>query len=187
MIRRPSITLEGGFGKRTVAGASRDGSATDSAFGDFVIDAPWQVADVSRVMVRLGVSLLALLFTWYGAAHTSHVNRQMWWLVGGSAGAAVGLLAVVAWETAGLARVRYLKLEVVSTIRIRNGGSTSATEIRTAITTSDPAKAALWVTAPGMRLYHRPGCQLALGKPVAPVGRAAIDRAGLAPCAACGA
>jgi hypothetical protein len=187
VIRRPSITVEGGFGRRTVAGARDEGSATDRAFGGFVIDAPWQVADVSRLLSRLGVSLLAFLFTWYGAAHTTHVNRQMWWLVGGSAGAAVGLLAVVAWETAGLARVRYLKLEIVSTIRVRNGGSASASEIRTAIRTTDPAKAALWVTAPGMRLYHRPGCQLASGKTVVPVTRAAIERAGLAPCGACGA
>ncbi|HEX3705074.1 MAG TPA: hypothetical protein VHV76_00455 [Mycobacteriales bacterium] len=185
MIPRPSIVRERGFGRRTISGARDEGAAMDRSFGAFAMGAPWQVADVSRLLFRVALALVAFLVTWYGAAHTTHVNRQLAWLAGGSAAAAIGLVAVVAWETAGLARVRYLKLEVASTIRVRYEGTATAAEIRNAIKTTDPAKAALWVSAPGMRLYHRPGCQLALGKPVKPVNRATIDRAGLAPCGAC--
>jgi len=182
----PSLRPKGSFGRRTIAGASSDRSAIGQPFAAFVIDAPWQVADVSRLLMRLAVSLIVFLVTWYGAAHTTHVNRQFVWLVVGSAGAAVGAVAVVAWETAGLARVRFLKLEVADTIQARFGGSIE-TELSSAATGSDPAHPPRWVSAPGMRLFHLPGCQLAVGKPVATVSRATIERKGLAPCGACGA
>jgi hypothetical protein len=187
VIRLPSVSTKGSFGRRTIAGARDEGSATERAFGAFVVDAPWQVADVSRLLVRLAVALLAVLITWYGAAHTTHINRQFVWIVGGSAGAAIGLIAVVAWETAGLARVRYLKLELTASIQTRYAGSPSAADILAVTTAADSAPAAGWVTAPGMRLYHLPGCQLTLGKPVHAVSRAAVDRTGLKPCGACGA
>jgi hypothetical protein len=187
VIRLPSVSPKAGFSRRAIAGAGGDGSATERAFSGFVIDAPWQVADVSRLLIRLAVSLLGFLVTWYGAAHTTHVNRQFVWLVGGSAGAAIGIAAVVAWETAGLARVRYLKLEVGASIRAGHARSTTTGTHQAARTGADAADPASWVSAPGMRLYHRPGCQLAAGKPVRPVSRAAIDRSGLAPCGVCGA
>jgi hypothetical protein len=187
VIRLPSVSIERSFGRRTVSGARDEGSSLDRNFGAFVMGAPWQVADVSRLLFRLALALVGFLVTWYGAAHTTHVNRQFIWLVGGSAGAAIGLIAVVAWETAGMARVRYLKLEVAAAIQARYDGSATSAASQTAMKTTGAAQASQWVTAPGMRLYHRRGCQLAVGKPVAPVNRAAIDRAGLAPCGACGA
>jgi hypothetical protein len=178
---------EGRFASRTVAGARGDGSATDLAFRDFVMDAPWQVADVSRLLARLTISLLALLVTWYGAAHTTHVNRQFVWIAVGAAGAAIGVVAVVAWETAGLARVRYLKLEVAAAIRAGRGGSQTAARANDVSRQNGTASTTQWVSAPGMRLYHRPGCQLVLGKISVAVSQATIDRRGLTACGVCGA
>jgi hypothetical protein len=174
------------YRRRTIDGAGTKGAASTQAFSAFVIDSPWQIADLGRLLVRLGLALVALLITWYGAAHTAHVNRQFYWLVGGAAAAAVGVAGVVAWETAGLARVRFLKLELVDVLTSQYA-SPHPTPRSSSARVSAQGDGAVRVTASGMRLYHRVDCQLAVGKQVRVVSADQIKRAGLAACGVCGA
>ena len=147
-------------------------SSPEEPFGTFVLNGPWQVADAGRLLVRLGVAVVLLLACWYGSANTTHVNRQLGWLAGGSLAVTVALSATVAWTTAGMARVRFLKLDMMATVRSRHPQQASSLAV-----VDDNVR----VAAPGMRLHHRPGCQLVVGKAVVPLA----DLSGRSACGVC--
>ena len=152
---------------------SSPASSPEEPFAAFGLNGPWQVSDAGRLLVRLGLAIVVLLLTWWGSASTTHVNRQLGWLAGGCLGVTVALSATVAWTTAGMARVRFLKLEMMDTVRSRQRQQVPE------LTLMDPD---VRVAAPGMRLHHRPGCQLVLGKAVLPVA----DLSGRTACGVCG-
>jgi hypothetical protein len=124
-------------------------------------DGPWTPQDLTRATAQ-GCFVVAVLVTaWYGASEQTTFREQLPWVslsIGGLA--ALGFVAA-GWLARGLRSVRLEQRDVkLRASRLLHPGATDD------LTSG-------WVAARGMRMAHRPTCQLVQGKPL----RAAPDGA----------
>lgn len=123
--------------------------------------------------------VVAMLMGWVAVSATTHVDRQVSW----SALSLIG--AVLVCTAAGLAATsgeRVFLLHLHRLAAVVGVDSPGAATGGTAAVSGDQL-----VAAATMSRYHRAGCPLAAGKPVAAESRAAHERAGRRPCGVCGA
>jgi RNase P/RNase MRP subunit p29 len=132
---------------------------------------PWRRADVLALPLPYAIALACLLLAWLDGSRSLTVAQQMDPLNLGIAGVIVAGAANTIWLGGGRRRVA-LRRE-----RLRRLVAGQCGEPQTA---ARPEAAGSVVGLPGGRRYHRPGCALVRGKPVAATGRD-----GRLPCGVC--
>lgn len=123
--------------------------------------------------------VVAMLVAWVKVAGTLQVDRQLSW----TGLSLVGALLVCAG--AGLAATSGERVFMLHLHRLGAAlavDDPSAPADRTGQLLEDGL-----VASPTMSRYHRPGCALAAGKPVAAASQAVHERAGRRACGVCGA
>lgn len=163
---------------------------------------PWNQRAVVRLLEIGAACLIGLGVAWFGAAGTTDLAHQLLWITLGIAAVAVGGVGQAMFVLEALRVLRARRLAVmddVSALAARRearmgvlaGSARSAGSAATAATVVLPlVEDDEWVrvAAPTMHHYHRPGCQLAAGKPTFLRGRpedhAAAGRTACGVCAA---
>ncbi|HEX6393838.1 MAG TPA: hypothetical protein VFZ97_10365 [Acidimicrobiales bacterium] len=132
---------------------------------------PWKGDDVTRAVLGQVVGAALMIASWFEASGQLTVRGELTWLNLGLVGLIVCGLSNALWllqgrRNVGTARVLLLPDRATpSAERLR----TSASDVRVA------------VKAPGVTMFHRPGCPLVKGKPTVASG-ARKDRV---PCQVC--
>jgi len=120
----------------------------------------------------------AVAVSWAGSARTVRVGHQADWAIVGVAGSAAIVLAALVWVLAARRTVEQRLGDVLARLDAgaagppSAGGPTAGTDTRLVASTA-------------MAHYHRPGCPLSAGKPVAVAGRTDHQAAGRRPCGVC--
>jgi hypothetical protein len=119
--------------------------------------APWSADQLGRVVMGNVVGAgLVLLGSYQSATADEVVRNRLTWLAVGIAGLVLAGLANGLWMASVRARVRLGRGLVLAEV----AQLVPSTEVGGPATSVDVV-----VTAPGMTRYHRPGCELAQGKP----------------------
>jgi hypothetical protein len=117
-------------------------------------DGPWTPSDLTRAAAHGCFVVAVLVAAWCGTSEQTTFRDQLPWVslsIGGLA--ALGFVAA-GWLARGLRAVRLEQRDVLlRASRLLRPGATDDTESG-------------WVAARGMRLAHRPTCQLVQGKPL---------------------
>jgi hypothetical protein len=121
---------------------------------------------------------LAVAVSWVASARTVRVGHQADWAIVGVAGSAAIVLAALLWVLAARRTVEQRLGDVLA--RLDAGAARP-------LTAGGPATGAdtRLVASPAMAHYHRPGCPLSAGKPVAVASRRDHEAAGRRPCGVC--
>jgi hypothetical protein len=131
---------------------------------------------VSRPLILGGLGALAVAVSWAGSARTVRVGHQADWAIVGVAGSAAIVLAALLWVLAARRAVEQRLGDVLARVDVaaappQAGGRTAGD--------------ARLVASAAMAHYHRPGCPLAAGKPVAAASQKDHEAAGRGPCGVC--
>jgi hypothetical protein len=123
-----------------------------------------------------GLGALAVAASWAGSARTVRVGHQADWAIVGVAGSAAIVLGALLWVLAARRTVEQRLGDVLA--RLDVGTAPAQAGGRTAGDTR-------LVASTAMAHYHRPGCPLAAGKPVAAASRKDHEAAGRRSCGVC--
>jgi hypothetical protein len=135
----------------------------------------WRLLVAGQV---LGLALL--LVAWVKASGELQPKGQIGWLNLGVAGATIAVAAGVRVVTRARHAVTARQQVVVGALRHSNLRSVGVIDLR-----SHPVADDAPVSSAAMTRYHRAGCLLAAGKPVAPATRPSHEAAGRRPCGVC--
>lgn len=135
-----------------------------------------------RLLVAGQVLGLALLLVgWVQASGELQPKGQIRWLNLGVAGATIAVAAGVRVVARARQAVAAHRQVVVGAVRRSNLRSVRVIELHShPVADGDDA-----VSSAAMTRYHRAGCLLAAGKPVAPASRRSHEAAGRRPCGVC--
>ena len=136
---------------------------------------PWHRRDMAVLLAgsTIGVALLAAAWTEVSAQRAP--GRQMVWLTVAVGAVVVGGATNGLWILAGRRALGVRRERLLAEVHAHTG-------------LRKPLRASRrdgLVAAAGMRHYHRPACQLVVGKHLATAGRAEHASAGLQPCGMC--
>lgn len=146
---------------------------------------PWRVGDLFVVTALGTAGFAAIIAAWVGASGTTKIPTETAWLGVAIAAAVVAGAGNAAWLLAGQRAVRVRQRALA--------GRALALLPRRPEMPPDPAAAAatfpedgVFLSAPRMAHFHRPGCHLMAGKPAAATcSEPEHRRAGRVPCGVC--
>lgn len=139
---------------------------------------PWRLGDLLGLWLAFSLGALALLVSWWGASGTALLTRQYAWTDLGIAGAVVIACGNGLWILTGRRAVGERRRRVLDAY-----AGLSSPDATTLAPVEQEANGL--VASPGMRRYHRPGCQLVSGKAVAAAPIDVHERHGRRPCGIC--
>lgn len=147
----------------------------DGRTARLVGDSPWRRRDAIKLAALYVLGLLVIVVGWIGSSGELDFAEQTRWTAMAAFGAMLAAIGGASWLLAGLATVsRERRL-----LRDQLGALYSVSATRSRSSDADGA----FVSADGMRRYHRPSCDVVRGKATRPV---AGPRAGdLEPCGMC--
>ena len=140
---------------------------------------PWRITHLMLVYVLNGLGAIALASAWYGASGTAKSGAQIRWVILGSAALIVMGTANTLWLLVGRSAVTARKRLILRPVELLRSQGESAE--RPVVEVVDDRV----FSAPGMERYHRPACQLAVGKDAQALSVSEATRAGLKPCGVC--
>jgi hypothetical protein len=144
---------------------------------------PWRAAEWRLLVAGQVAGLALVLVGWVQASGDVRPKGQIGSLNVGIAGAALAVAAGVRFLARGRHAVAERQHVVVRTLHESTApASSSAIELRP-VPAIDARDALL--SAPTMTRFHRPGCLLVAGKPVAPSSVQTHEMAGRRPCGVC--
>lgn len=143
---------------------------------------PWRLGNLSSLLGFVGLGGIILLVAWWGASSTAVVSKQYPWLDLGIAGTVGICTGIGAWLLAGHRAIADRRLHVTALAEAAFGDHARFSD--DVISSMSHHEDVLLATA-GMSHYHRPDCQLMLGKPSQPLGRAAHETHDRQPCGIC--
>jgi hypothetical protein len=136
---------------------------------------PWQLADVLALCAFTGIGFVTLFVAWWGVSGTAEISAQVTWINGGVGGLLVLGTGNCIWLLAG----RRALGERCGWLLGHLG------QLPVGASVQDNGAAPEVVSAPGMAHYHRPDCQLVIGKRATPESAAERRRHGRRPCGMC--
>ena len=145
---------------------------------------PWRLGDLLALYGAFGLGALALLVAWWGASGTAVLSRDYAWLDLGIAGSVIIASGNGVWLLTGRRAVgerRLRALAAVQPLAVSSNGHVDPTNESRAATAADARP----VASDLMARYHRPECQLVLGKEVTSATATAHERQGRRPCGIC--
>jgi hypothetical protein len=145
-----------------------------TALPDRGIGVPWTTEQVARVLVTNAAGLTVLLAGAYESSLAPNMRTAMSWLILALAGLAVAGVANGVWLTRSRHEVSSRLRDQLDALR---GYAVEPSE------NIDVVAGVL--TAPGLRRYHRPGCDLLTLRTTHPASAEEIQRAGLTACEIC--
>jgi hypothetical protein len=145
-------------------------------FGTLVTGSPWTVADISRLLTRIGLGLAAVVIGWVVISGTTVWRTQVIWTAVATGGVAIASTGAGLWLIAGFGTVARERRAVIELLR-QTRTAAPAAQLDLADDTV--------VTAPSMTRFHRPDCPLVKGKSVSAATYAAVARRNLQPCGMC--
>lgn len=149
---------------------------------------PWTPEQFLRLLSVGGITLTALLVSWFGASGTALPGRTALFTVVGIGGVIVLGLTNAMWLLAGRRAIGERRAQVLSQIQaLLPGGhpAEAAAADGTALLTPAVASGDRFVAVAGATRFHRPHCQLALGKELDEASAASHAAAGRIPCGVC--
>jgi hypothetical protein len=124
---------------------------------------PWPVTELLRVYAINAIALVALLVAWWVASGTVRNGHQVGSLAVGVAAVVVSGSANALWVLVGRRSVSSRRRQIADAVAVlvseleREGGDPASRAVPTT---------AAFVTLEGVRRYHRPSCDLVVGKPI---------------------
>lgn len=147
----------------------------DGRTARLVGDSPWRRRDLLKLTALHLVGLVVIVIGWIGSSGELDFADQTRWTAFSAFGAMLAAIGGASWLLAGLATVARERRLLRDQVRVLFSDSTSESANRKA----DGA----FVSADGMRRYHRPSCDVVRGKATRPVSGA--DAGDLEPCGMC--
>ncbi len=175
---RPSPATAGLLSRR----GARRRSATERTAPLRIADReePWnrRAGVVPAILLALGV--IGMVVGWVGISDTADLEEQARWLGLGIGSLIVAGIGMVVWLLAGLVSVSTMRRSVMHDLAIRYPADVP----QTALTAEQPLVGQFGI-ATGMRRYHRPDCDVLIGKTVQWQDEEFFLSAGTTPCGMC--
>jgi len=133
---------------------------------------PWSTRQIGQWSVLTGVGVALMSVAWNAASRELRFADMLGWLELSLAGLLLTGLANVGWYLG--ARRAVVRLRSALMANVAPAPVAAVTEAGSLPVSADP-----------MRRYHRPGCQLVLGRAVNAESRDAHEAAGRVPCGMC--
>ena len=144
-------------------------------------DEPWGRGPLLLFAVLAVLGLIGMVVGWVGISGTADLEKQARWLGVGIGSLILAGFGMVAWLLAGLVAVGSLRRSVLRDLALR----ATAAEARPADETGGQAPVGTFGIATGMARFHRPECDLLVGKDVRWLDAEALHFAGANPCGMC--
>lgn len=143
---------------------------------------PWPLDGLWKVGLANAFGAVAVVVSWFGAAGSAVVAQQVNWVLLGVGGVAVLAVADCMWLLVGRRAVGLRRRAVLRPLAAFARPSGNGT--------GDPANTLVWEVdqprwVPGTRHYHRPQCQLVVGKDARTGTIAEHELAGRTACGMC--
>jgi hypothetical protein len=170
--RPPEVTVLDHVEGQQPVRTSRD----QGFFGRALTGTPWKTGDVVRLASRLALGLAGLVVSWVGCSGSLSFRTQSGWTAGAVLALVVAASGGAAWVLSGLGEVgreRRLVREQIRSLYLTKAEPQRGIEI-----------VAGFVTATGMKRYHRADCDVVRGKATRAVRDDRADAA-LEPCRMC--
>lgn len=154
---------------------------SDGFLGAQIPNSPWIKRDFAKLLFWQLAGLVGIVITWIGCSGALGFRDQGIWTAFAVLAAAIAASGGAAWLLTGLAAVSRERRLLRTDIAALYGFTDRATAA------SDTAELALtgFVTADGMRRYHRPSCDVVRGKTVRAARVSGSDADDLQPCGMC--
>jgi hypothetical protein len=134
----------------------------------------WRRSDAVGLLVGDAVAVTLLAVAWWGTSRAVTADRQDGWFSLGVAGLVVAGIAHGLWLLAGRTAVsRRARSLGFADVEVRAGRFV------------DARTPAVLVGGAALAHYHRSGCRLASGRPLAAAERSGHERLGRRPCGVC--
>jgi hypothetical protein len=137
---------------------------------------PWARRDVVQAVVLSAVAVALMAVAWYASGDGQPLDRQVARLDLAVGGLLIGVLGGGLFLLRGLRAVSARKAAVKALAQLRVAQVAAGAPL---------APGDELVAGADMTRYHRAGCALAAGKPVAAAGRAEHEQRGRRPCGLC--
>jgi hypothetical protein len=143
-------------------------------------DSPWVAEDVARLASLLALGTVGIAVAWFGTSGATKWSTQTAWVAVAIAAVTIGAGSCIRWIIAGMRSTRLARREIVEEL---TGRWLDDAEGRP--TTVDAAWENTVASAAAMTRFHRPTCQLAVGKNVALLATPEAVARHLTPCEMC--
>lgn len=148
---------------------------------------PWTVNEFLRTLTTNAVGMSGLLLAWFGVSGTADPETGMTYTVIGVGTLVMAGSANAVWLMRGRRACGARTAEVGAVLASALGTANLLAQVREPSGSSHDRRAVptVLVTVPGTPRYHRPTCQLVVGKDVVSQELEAHVAAGLVPCGVC--